>query len=458
MNTVCRVAATVGALAAQAARVGDDESMYANSTIAEPDEEKTKKLNKWLNDNTLPSGDQEKMDGSVDDPIWAYMKSDCFQGRYRTAVKYMSQKKCKTAIEVGGYLTPLDKFILEAKKEGKGKGDSYMPTKYVNIDPSMKEAKVEKKHGLVSYHLPMTLADFFSSETTKLRGEMGIKADPSDTCSLVFGIWDPHYKNDEDQAAMETLMRKSLWAAVETSEYAKYWLEHTSAEVCEKMGLTHVKDEDADCREALKGQKPDTSILRHMKFFERKEGKKDTKETSKDSDDEDSDDPKPIKKGGKKNTKKTSKDDDDDVDSLASEESEDDESSAEEADEEASSKKEGKAKDSLVSDETEDEETEAAEMTSDEEEEATNKKREKESSDSEEGESEKEADSSEDEEEASSKKSKKAKDESEDEEADASEESSEADSEAEESETEEDDAEDEEDEASSKKSKKISKH
>merc|ERR1712196_619713 len=112
-----------------------------------------------------------------------------------------------------------------------------------------------------------------SPETHDLRSDFGPKADPSDTCTLIFGIWDPHYKSDKDKAAMVRLMKKSLWAGVETSAYAKNWLD-TTAKVCEKGGLKLVKDEDADCREALKGEKPDTSILRHMKFFERKnEGK-----------------------------------------------------------------------------------------------------------------------------------------------------------------------------------------
>merc|ERR1719181_1949996 len=132
-------------------------------------------------------------------------------------MKYMAEKSCKTAIEVGGYLTPLDKYILEAKKDGKAESIK----KYINIDPSMKEPKVEKNDDLVTYHLPMTLADFFHKDTKSLRSEFDLKADKDDTCTLIFGIWDPHYKTKADKAAMLKLFEKSMWGGVETSEYAK---------------------------------------------------------------------------------------------------------------------------------------------------------------------------------------------------------------------------------------------
>lgn len=278
-------------------RVGEEEqaTVFANSTARGDDEQATKKLQDWFENNKLPSGEIEKMDGSVDDPIWAYMKSDCFQGRYRTTAKDILQRDCKRVIEIGGYLTPLDKFLLEAAggdKEGKNsKGDSLLqgpgkgkdaksgglPALYVNIDPSMPEAKVQKEQGMKIVHLPMTLADFFSDEAKTLRDEFQLDISKDDSCTMAFGIWDPHYKNPEDEEAMLKLYKNVKFAAAETSDYAKKWLKKT-AKVAKKAGLSLVRDEDADCIEALKGQKPDSSLLRHMKFFERGAGKEEKKE------------------------------------------------------------------------------------------------------------------------------------------------------------------------------------
>jgi len=285
-------------------RVGEDEqaAAFSNFTARGDDEKATKKLQDWFDNNKLPSGDIEKMDGSIDDPIWNYMKSDCFQGRYRTTAKDILQRDCKRVIEIGGYLTPLDKFLVEAvggakveDKEGKNsKGDSLLqgpgkgkdakssdlPALYVNIDPSMPAAKVQKEKGMKIIHLPMTLADFFSDEAKSLRDEFQLEVSKEDTCTMAFGIWDPHYKNPEDEEAMLKLYKNVKFAAAETSDYAKKWLKKT-AKVAEKAGLSLVRDEDADCIEALKGQKPDSSLLRHMKFFELGAGKEEKKAAKK---------------------------------------------------------------------------------------------------------------------------------------------------------------------------------
>merc|ERR1719446_1049221 len=145
------------------------------------------------------------------------MNSECFQQRYNAVAKEVLKRHCNVVIEVGGYLTPLDGFLLNASKDGKhGKHHSF-PKTYINIDASMKKAKVTAKDGLVSYHLPMTISDFVGQDVTHMRSKKGLGFSRKDSCAVIFGIWDPHVKQKKDSTAMQNLLSGVHFAAIETS-------------------------------------------------------------------------------------------------------------------------------------------------------------------------------------------------------------------------------------------------
>eukprot|EP00929_Paragymnodinium_shiwhaense_P013104 TRINITY_DN120968_c0_g1_i1.p1 TRINITY_DN120968_c0_g1~~TRINITY_DN120968_c0_g1_i1.p1 ORF type:complete len:373 (+),score=95.93 TRINITY_DN120968_c0_g1_i1:86-1120(+) len=257
-------------------RIADESVTSPSQGSVEPDSSTTNDLVQWFKDNKLPSADAEKMDGDVNDGKWAYMDHECFKRRYKTVSKLILERKCKTVVEVGGYLTPLDSFLLEEHKNSGGS----LPETYMNVDPSMKNAEASKNEGMRSLQLPLSLADLFSKEAKSLREKFTINVDPNDTCAIAFGIWDPHYKEKQDQAAMGRLFKSVRFLGVETSDYATKWLKATDA-VAQKMGLTLLRSEDNDCREEMKDSgKEDTTLLRHMKFYEKNDESSDSSGSS----------------------------------------------------------------------------------------------------------------------------------------------------------------------------------
>merc|ERR1712216_155854 len=115
----------------------------------------------------------------------------------------------------------------------------------------------------------MTVADFFHDSTKGIRDQFDLKADPSSTCSLMFGVWDPHFKDEWDKKAMLKLVQKSLWVGAEASLHAKKFVE-LIGKICEKKGMNLESDFKVDCRGTSGNEnKTDVSVTRFLKLYER---------------------------------------------------------------------------------------------------------------------------------------------------------------------------------------------
>eukprot|EP00929_Paragymnodinium_shiwhaense_P029926 TRINITY_DN17058_c0_g1_i1.p1 TRINITY_DN17058_c0_g1~~TRINITY_DN17058_c0_g1_i1.p1 ORF type:complete len:679 (+),score=198.15 TRINITY_DN17058_c0_g1_i1:121-2157(+) len=218
----------------------------------------------------LDSAKDAKPDGGRDEQVWDYMKHACFQKRYEQVAEEVLTRGCDTVVEVGGYLTPLDDFLPDALKRMHQQGrQPKLPKIYANIDPSASAAKVSKKGSLLSLQLPMTLADFFGEATKPLQEKFGLKVGHGNSCAVMFGVWDPHLKAEKDSSAALQLLKNVHFAAGETSDYAKNWLEALTKLAAQASLHQDGDDRDVDCsaEKDLAAQKEATTLLRHMRYF-----------------------------------------------------------------------------------------------------------------------------------------------------------------------------------------------
>eukprot|EP00929_Paragymnodinium_shiwhaense_P118534 TRINITY_DN90450_c0_g1_i1.p1 TRINITY_DN90450_c0_g1~~TRINITY_DN90450_c0_g1_i1.p1 ORF type:complete len:665 (+),score=230.13 TRINITY_DN90450_c0_g1_i1:101-2095(+) len=256
-------------LACSAVRLSEERENLEAAPAPEDDEpakgrdpeEVAQAMQMWIEAASLQSANVEKLDGDLTDHKWDYMGDECFKQRYQIVAEEVLKRKCEVVIEVGGYMTPLDAFLLN---------DTYdkhqLPKMYINIDASISKVQAKVSEGMPSYHLPMTIADFVSDDVSKMRAKNGLTFSRANSCAVIFGIWDPHLNTTEDEDAMHVLLEGVKFAAIETSDYAKNWLDKTTL-VGKAAGLNPIGDHDVDCRADMEGLAKPVTLLRHMRYL-----------------------------------------------------------------------------------------------------------------------------------------------------------------------------------------------